>query len=713
MAELPNTLTDLSQLAHNLRWSWHNETRELFERLDPALWSAVRHNPVLMLERIDPITLQIAADDSHYNARVQRCAADLRDYLSANDTWFATTQPHEDMQVAYFSAEFAITEALPIFSGGLGVLAGDHLKSASDLGVPLVGVTLLYREGYFNQRIDRDGRQHESYEPSDPHWLPLTLERDERGEPIVISVPMLDHQVHARIWRADVGRVKLYLLDTNIEQNTSSDRHITDRLYGGDNEHRLRQEIVLGIGGLRALLALGIQPNVIHLNEGHAAFAAVEHIRSSLRIYESGSFFNASRKLSQHAVFTTHTPVPAGHDMFPVHLMERYLGGYVWEMREPWRRFLALGRHDATDDDEPFNMTLLALRLSGRRNGVSKLHGEVSRRMWHGVWPGIAEEEAPIKAITNGVHLPTWVSPTMADLYARYIDPEWDNLWSAGPWRRASEIPAQALWQARCEMRQRMVQQVRHVLTHQLARRGSDASQAERTLDPNALTIIFARRFATYKRANLLLTDPDRLIRLMRAHNVQFIFAGKAHPKDDPGKDLLKSIYDFSVQSDLRERFVFVEEYDIALARYLVSGADVWLNLPRKPYEASGTSGMKAAANGALNLSIPDGWWAEAWEEHNDLDHPIGWSISAPHVGEGQDRSDADALYALLETDVVPLFFERNEQGVPENWCARVKASIQQVVPYFNTHRMVQDYVSVTYLPAKRFALNGSIAQSI
>jgi starch phosphorylase len=333
--------------------------------------------------------------------------------------------------------------------------------------------------------------------------------------------------------------------------------------------------------------------------------------------------------------------------------------------------------------------------------------------MWRGVWPGIAEEEAPIKASTNGVHLPTWVTATMAQRYARHIDRNWDTLWDAQTWSRAAGMPAQELWQARSDMRHALVQQVRRVLSHQLARRGVDAAQAARTLDPNALTIIFARRFATYKRANLLLTEPGRLLELMRRYNVQFVFAGKAHPKDEPGKELLKSIFDFSAQAEIRERFVFVEEYDLALARYLVSGADVWLNLPRRPYEASGTSGMKAAANGALNLSIPDGWWAEAWDEHNRLPDPIGWSISAPHVGEGQDRSDADALYTLLETDVLPLFFDRNEQGVPEKWCARVKASIQQVVPYFNTHRMVQDYVEVAYIPAKRFALNGSIAPAV
>lgn len=702
MAELPQEISELSFLAYNLRWSWHAESRSLFERLDPALWAATRHNPVLLLARIDPICLQIAANDSAFAETVRKCARDLRNYLDRSDTWYRQTYPANALQVAYFSAEFAIAEALPIFSGGLGVLAGDHLKSASDLGVPLVGVTLMYREGYFNQRVDRDGRQHEVYDPADPRLLPLTLERDHDGQPLVIDFPILDTQAHAQIWRADVGRVRLYLLDTDIERNRAAERRITDRLYGGDNEHRLRQEIVLGIGGMRALRALQIEPSVIHLNEGHAAFAAVEQIRMTLPENEHGAFFNASRKQSHGVVFTTHTPVPAGHDMFPAHLMERYLGGYVWEMREPWRRFLALGRHDPTDDDEPFNMTLLALRLSGRRNGVSKLHGEVSRRMWHGVWPGIAEDDTPIRSITNGVHLSTWVAPKMACVYARYLAPNWYERWDQELWSKVASIPDDVLWQARSQMRGRMIGHVRQILANQLARRGDDPALAERTLTADALTVIFARRFATYKRATLLLSDPDRLARLLRAGNIQFVFAGKAHPKDEPGKDLLRQIYQFGAQHDLRERFLFVEEYDVQLAHYLVSGADVWLNVPRRPYEASGTSGMKAAANGALNLSIPDGWWAEAWQEHNNLAAPIGWSIDAGHVAEGQDRADADALLDLLEKEVVPTFNERDANGVPQRWLQMVRASIQQNVPFFNTHRMVAEYVKDAYVPANR-----------
>jgi glycogen phosphorylase len=709
---LPAPIQDLRFLAHNLRWSWHPKTRALFERLDPGLWTAAQHNPVLLLERLDPIYSDIIAHDPNFCADIASAAQELRDYLAANDTWFKQSNTPQDMRVAYFSAEFAITEALPIFSGGLGVLAGDHLKSASDLGIPLVAVTLFYREGYFRQRLNEQGQQHERYDPADPRLLPVTLERDANGEPVIVRFPILDHQGFAQVWRADVGRVPLYLLDTDIPQNRPENRRITDRLYGGDNEHRLRQEIVLGIGGMRALHALDIDPNVIHLNEGHAAFAAVEYMARQMP-GDHGAFYTASRKLSQHVVFTTHTPVPAGHDMFATHLMERYLGGYVWEMREPWRRFLALGRHDPTDDDEPFNMTLLALRLSGRRNGVSKLHGEVSRRMWSGVWPGMAEEDVPIRAITNGVHLATWVSSTMADLYERHLGSDWTEVMSRERFAGVEKIPLEELWIARNEQRAQLVQHARKVIAAQRTRRGESAVGVERMLDPNALTIVFARRFATYKRATLLLSDPQRLARLLQNNNVQFIFAGKAHPKDEPGKELLRQIYQFGITHGLQEKFVFLEDYEVALARYLVSGADVWLNVPRKPYEASGTSGMKAAANGALNLSIPDGWWAEAWDEHNSREHAIGWSIDVDHVGEGQDVADAKRLYALLETEVVPLFFQRNGGGVPAGWCERVKSSIMQNVPYFNTHRMVCDYTEHAYGPSRRAAVKSANSERI
>ena len=697
---LPAGLEALGPLARNYRWSWHGETARLFEQLDPALWAATHHNPVRLLLEIDPVRLEAAARSEPYLEALKSAAASLDGYLNDNATWFQRRYPQlKGVRIAYFSAEFAITESLRIFSGGLGVLAGDHLKSASDLGVPLVGVGLFYHDGYFTQRMDANGKQHDVYTPADPRKLPLTLET-RFGAPVLVEIPYLDRKLYAQIWRADVGRVPLYLLDTDVPQNRAEDRHITDRLYGGNNEHRLRQEIVLGIGGMRALETLGVNVTVLHLNEGHAAFAAVERVRQAMN-GSTGTFAALAERMSGGVAFTTHTPVPAGHDFFPADLMERYLGGYVWEMREPWHRFLALGRHDASDHDESFNMTLLALRMSGRRNGVSQLHGEVSRRMWKGVWPSLQVEDVPIGHITNGVHLPTWASDSIARMYAKYIGSEWVDSPDEFHWNRISDIPNAEIWSLRNELRKQLIEHVREVLARQLDARRQDASWAAKALDPDALTIVFARRFATYKRATLLLTDPDRLVRLIREKNVQFIFAGKAHPRDEPGQEFLRRIFEFASRHDVRERFVFLEEYDPHLARFLTSGADVWLNVPRRPYEASGTSGMKAAANGGLNLSILDGWWAEAWADHNRQTHPPGWAIDAQAVEpNAQDQADAEELYRLLEETVVPLFYERDIRGVPNGWCERVRSALRQLVPYFNTHRMVSEYVERFYVPS-------------
>jgi glycogen phosphorylase len=620
---------------------------------------------------------------------------------AAEQAWFPRAHGDAaDLRVAYFCAEFGLTTELPVFSGGLGVLAGDHLKSASDLGVPLVAVGLFYRQGYFTQHVNGAGEQEEVYGEHDPALMPLVLQRDAAGEPLLVEFPILDHVAYAQVWRHDVGSVQLYLLDTDVAQNRPENRRITDRLYGGDNEQRLRQEIVLGIGGMRMLHALGITPTVIHLNEGHAAFAAVERARLAMPEGD-GHFLETARGLTAGVVFTTHTPVPAGHDMFPVSLMERYLGGYVWHMREPWRRFLALGRHDATDDDEPFNMTLLALRMSGRRNGVSRLHGEVSRRMWMGVWPGLTRAEVPIGHITNGVHLPTWVSPVMDALYTLHVGSDWRDVVDDVRWQRAAHIPLAEIWAARRAQRHALVEYVRRALGRQVARRGEPASWTSSVLNDDTLTIVFARRFATYKRATLLFSQPERLEKLLATGRVQFIFAGKAHPRDEPGQELIRDVFNFAARPGIREHFVFLEDYDVDVAAHLVSGADVWLNVPRRPYEASGTSGMKAAANGALNLSIPDGWWAEAWTDHNRLQHPIGWSIAPPCLlANQQDAADADALFTLLEGEVVPLFYETDENGVATEWCEHVRACLRQVVPFFNTHRMVRDYVQDAYLPA-------------
>jgi glycogen phosphorylase len=710
--QLPAALADIRVLALNLRWSWHPPTRALFERMDASLWAAVGHNPVRLLAEIDRARLDQLAGDDAFVRDLASCAAGLKAYLSSDTTWYARRHPDENHRLAYFSAEFGITESLRIFSGGLGVLSGDHLKSASDLGVPLVGVGLFYTEGYFKQLIDADGVQNDVYVAADPRLLPLRPVLGRDGAPLLVSFPYADRAAHARIWRADVGRVPLYLLDSNVTENRPEDRRITDRLYGGDNEHRLQQEIALGIGGMRALRAMGIEPDVIHLNEGHAAFAAVERARTMMDGKES--FSDAATRAAASVVFTTHTPVSAGHDYFPHDLLERYLGGYVRDMREPWDRFLSLGN---TNHDERFCMTAIAMRLSTIRNGVSKLHGEVSRTMWHDIWPDAAGAETPIGHVTNGVHLPTWVGEEVAALFEDRIGGQWQDDADELHWHRAAHIPAEDLWTARSIQRRRMVEHVRGCLAAEADRRGEDGAWATTALDPDALTIVFARRFATYKRATLLLSQPERLIRLLSDPDrpVQFIFAGKAHPKDVPGQALLREIVRFGRRPDLRGRFMFLEGYDVELARHLVQGADVWLNVPLRPYEASGTSGMKAAANGGLNLSIPDGWWAEAWTEHNRLPEPIGWCIEAgvqagaadvmgPEAGRVErDRADADALFDLLENDVVPLFHAQRN-GVSRAWAARMRSAIRQCGGYFNTHRMVRDYVEIAYLPAARTA---------
>lgn len=624
------------------------------------------------------------------------------------DTWFDRLHAGaRDLRVAYFSAEFAVAEWLRIYSGGLGVLAGDQLKSASDLGVPLVGVGLFYSEGYFTQRLDTDGTQLAVYDAADPGSLPLTLEHRPDGEPLIVDFPLGNHRLHARVWRADIGRVPLYLLDTNVPANRAEDRGITDRLYGGDAEHRLKQEIVLGIGGMRALARLGRTPTVLHLNEGHAAFAAVERVRQAIG-ERHGVFRAAAERLRDGVVFTTHTPVPAGHDEFDPSLLERYLGGYVWEMREPWDRFLALGQRGPSVASERFNMTLLALRTAGRRNAVSRLHGKVSRQMWRSVWPDVPEEAVPIAHVTNGIHLPTWVGAPMAALYEATVGRDWATEFDDLSWHRAAHVSLDRLWSVRRAQREALVTGARDALAAQLAARGDESEWTATALDADALTIVFARRFATYKRATLLLKDPQRLKRLLLGAPVQFIFAGKAHPRDKAGQELLRRTYDFASDPEVRDRFVFLENYDLDIAALLVHGADVWLNVPRRPREASGTSGMKAAANGALNVSILDGWWAEAWTDHNRFPQPIGWAIPDSDGSDSeQDDADSDAVYRILESEVVPLFHDRDEHGIPVAWCERIRASIRQTVPFFNTDRMVREYVDGFYLPAHLRAAPG------
>ena len=739
---LPSELERQRALVYNLRWAWNHDAIELF-RWDGDLWEQSGHNPALMLGTIDQGTLQSAASDEGFLAHLNRVSNDFDAYLKSESTWF---RKHHDgtnsLLVAYFSAEFGVTDCLSIFAGGLGILAGDHLKSASDLGVPLVGVGLLYQQGYFRQYLNEAGWQQEEYRDNDFHNLPLTLERDREGGPLIIEVEYPGRRVAAQIWRAQVGRVALYLLDTNIAQNSRRDQDITDQLYGGDAELRLEQEMMLGIGGCRALEALGVRPSVYHLNEGHSAFLALERIR---RLMETSqlSFAEAREAASAGLIFTTHTPVPAGHDYFRPDLMGRYFAEYASGLGLSFRDFLALGRKNPNDDDEPFCMTVLALRLAQSSNGVSRLHGQVTRGMWRSLWPGAPEEEIPIGHVTNGVHFQSWISQEMDELYDRHLGPRWrEEPADQSLWARASRIPAEELWRTHERRRERLVAFARRRLRQQLERRGAPQSEIEavdETLDPDALTIGFARRFATYKRANLLLRDPERLARILKdaGRPVQIIFAGQAHPRDDAGKELIKQIVALSRRPEFRRRLVFLEGYDMAVARSMTQGADVWLSTPRRPFEASGTSGMKAAANGALNLSTLDGWWDEAWDfgmrnaecgmrtdelpdfesngqggsfrlraPHSAFRIPhsyVGWTIGRGEIYDDpdyQDQVEAEALYDLLEGDVIPTFYGRGEDKLPRRWIERMKASIGNLCHYFNTHRMVREYTERFYLPA-------------
>jgi len=699
---LPPRLSPLHELAYNLWWTWNLDAVDLFRRLDRDLWEESGHNPVLMLGLIKQDRLEEAANDDGFIAQMIRVYQALNHYMSTSDTWFkknhAAALP--SLKIAYFSAEFGITECMPIYSGGLGILAGDHLKSASDLGLPLVGVGLLYQEGFFRQYLNADGWQQESYPLNDFHTLPVQLERGREGLPIRVEVQFPGRVVAAQVWRTQVGRVPLYLLDTNMDSNRPEDRDITDRLYGGDLDMRIRQEIILGIGGVRALSALGIEPMVCHMNEGHSAFLALERIRKVMR-EQSLPFAVARQATAAGNIFTTHTSVPAGIDLFPPYLIDRYFGGYYQELGISRDEFLLLGRR-GNNPDESFSMAILALRLAAGTNGVSKVHGEVARAMWNDLWPQVPREEVPITSITNGIHTCSWISVDMAGLLLRYLGPRWlERPSDQSIWERVERIPDEELWRTHERRRERLVAVARERLKRQLERRGAtpkEISETTEVLHPDVLTIGFARRFATYKRALLLFTDPQRLAAILnqRERPVQILFAGKAHPNDTPGKDFIRRLVHFARQEEFRRRIIFLEDYDTSLARYLVQGCDIWLNTPRPGLEASGTSGMKAAANGVINLSTFDGWWCESYEPG------VGWCIGHGEVYEDEaygDQVEAQALYDILEKDVIPLFYERGADGLPRGWIATMKRSMRKIAPVFNTSRMVQEYAEEFYFP--------------
>ena len=713
--KLPNALGRLHELAYNLRWSWDHEAISLFRRLDLDLWEETGHNPEWMLGRLSQGRLNGLVADTSFMAHYARVCSAYDDYLSSNDTWFA--RKNSDLQrqpvIAYFSMEFGLTECLQNYSGGLGVLSGDHLKSASDLGIPLVGVGILYQEGYFQQYLNADGWQQESYPINDYASLPVTLQHDEHGEPIKVAAPLPGRELWAQVWKVQVGRVSLFLLDTNIDDNAlQEDRNLTDRLYGGDRRTRIRQEILMGIGGVRALKALGIEADIFHMNEGHSAFLLLERIRAYM--HEGGLSFEQAKALTAaSSVFTIHTPVTAGLERFGFDLIDEHFTDYMWQLGLSRDEFLDLGR-EKMGDYELYSMSVMALNLSSGANGVAELHGAVSRDMWQWVYPGVPVHEVPIRAITNGVHVQTWVSQEMAQLFDRYLDPAWRSQESrASVWQGVMSIPDAELWRTHVRRRERLVAFARDRLRMQLQRRGVSQTAieaADEVLNPDALTIGFARRFATYKRATLLFRDLGRLRRLVTDSErpVQFIFAGKAHPHDNEGKELIRTIINVAREQDFRNAIVFLENYDMNVARYMVQGVDIWLNNPRRPEEASGTSGMKVIYNGGLNCSVLDGWWAEAYR------HDIGWCIGhgeeySEDEWAHQDYIESQALYNLLEQDILPLFYRQGRDGLPRDWIRRVKRCMRRLAPQFNTHRMVQQYTDDFYMP--RFRVSQSMRQ--
>jgi starch phosphorylase len=698
MTQIPERITRLAELATDLWWTWNPPAREVFRRLDYTLWRQTAHNPVLMLRQVSPELLEQASDEENFLA-VYDAAIDALDRAhSARDTWWQHRFSDNPGPIAYFSAEFALHQSLPIYAGGLGVLAGDHCKESSDLGLPLIGVGFMYPQGYFHQSVSPEGWQKESYERLNWNDAPIEPAITHDGNPCIVPVPLGNRSVLVKVWRVRLGRVKLYLLDTDLEENAPWDRELSARLYGGDRETRVQQEIILGIGGVRAFKALGSEPAAWHLNEGHAAFVVLQRIRD---LIEKGRTFDqALEEVRESTVFTTHTPVPAGHDAFPFNLVETHLAGCWGTLGEYRDRFMQLGAYDNGSGPQ-FNMTALALRTAKGVNAVSQLHGVVTREMWAPMWPGADEKDRPVRSITNGIHMPTWVSNEMARLFDDYMPSDWrDRHDDPELWQRVLDIPDEALWTARNALRQYLFAFIRERARERW--RSEQASTARvvaagTLLDPNALTIGFARRFTGYKRPELIFHDPARLQAILNASRrpVQIVFAGKAHPADETGKHHLQQVYRRAIDPAFGGRVAFVDDYDLHVAHFLVQGCDVWLNNPRKPLEASGTSGMKASLNGVPHFSIGDGWWAEGYTREN------GWLIDAGSAGDSdaQDAADANKIYELLEREIVPTFFDR-ENGIPRRWLAIVRQAIATVAPRFSARRMVKDYVETMYAPA-------------
>lgn len=704
--KLPKVLEPLREIAFNLWWSWQPDARLLFRLIDPVLWDKVNHSPLRMLQLAKQGRLQEMAEEEDFIRDMKRIHARFKNYMGQKDTWGKKRSATSALKgpVAYFSAEFGFHESVPNYSGGLGILSGDHCKSASDLDIPFVAVTLLYRHGYFRQQIGKDGWQESIQLNQNFSFLPLHEVHDGDGKPLHVSVELLGRTVRVKVWRLQVGRIPLFMLDTDIPENSEGDRLITAQLYGGDEEMRIQQEIVLGIGGVHALHAMGVKPAMYHLNEGHAAFLSLELIRRQVENYKL-DFYSALQVVAAGNVFTTHTPVPAGNDAFPFSLIHKYFGDYPAKLGIDFDTLMSFGQ-TRKDPTERFSMTILALRTSRHANGVSALHGKVSQGLWKDVWAGVPQEEVPITSVTNGVHTRTWMAGAFASVYDKYL-PHWEeHLTDPDFWRGVYDIPDEELWNVHQGLKARLIEFVRERVRIQRERLGESPEKqraASRLLNPEVLTIGFARRFATYKRATLLFSDPERLMRLIdnKERPVQFVFAGKAHPKDEPGKRFIQEVYKFTRMPEFENRIVFLEDYDTNVGRRLYQGVDLWLNNPLRPLEASGTSGMKLPPNGGLNLSVLDGWWCEAFAQNEKT----GWAIGREILdgsSEFQNEVDVSSLFHILETQVVPLYYAKPDGRLPLAWLQLMRESIRSITPVFNTHRMVREYTERLYEPAAR-----------
>ena len=701
--QLPKRINKLATVANNLWWSWNTEFLRLFQRIDMDLWEQSNKNPVKFLKHVSQEKLEDAAKDVTFLKEYDKIVEEFEDYMNSKNTWFSKNYPEEKGDlIAYFSAEYGLDQTIPIYSGGLGILSGDHLKSASDLGIPLVAVGLLYKDGYFNQKIDGEGQQQCEYNEIDLYDLPINPVKNEVGEDLIIYVKFPKRRLYLKVWSINVGRIKLYLLDSDIEKNNPEDRDVTLKLYGGNQEMRIRQEIVLGQAGVELLTKyLKLNPTVYHMNEGHSAFLTLEIIKNIIA-EKQVSFEVAKDITSSKTVFTTHTPVPAGNDIFPLDLVERYFKDFWPRLGLSREEFLKLGMKPVKELENGFNMGILALKIAGKKNGVSKLHGAVSRELFGDVWPNIAANESPIGYVTNGIHTCSWLAPKMKELYNQYLMPYWqDSMYQDKVWEKINTIPDEKLWNVHNERKAKLLKLVKENTTERLRRSGysyEDINEIVSKINPNALTIGFARRFATYKRATLIFKDLERITQILNNADrpVQLIFAGKAHPADKEGQDLIKFIHQVSMMPQFKGKIFLLENYNIAMSRYLISGVDVWLNTPRRPMEASGTSGQKASVNGVINFSVLDGWWAEGYNSKN------GWTIgtNAEYDNyEEQDRADSNSIYEVLENKIIPMYYDQNENGISEKWITTMKNSIISTGGRFSTSRMLIDYVNNLYMP--------------